>query len=49
MEPYANKFHLSYDNEVNFWLNNILNKWIELNYDSPICGKLNSMRLKKNH
>ena len=31
MEPYTNKFHLSYDNEVNFWLNNIINKWIELN------------------
>ena len=39
MELYTNKFHLSYENEVNFWLNSIINKWIELNYDCPKCKK----------
>ena len=46
MELYTNKFHLSYENEVNFWLNSIINKWIELNYDCPKCKKHNSIRIK---
>ena len=40
MEPYTNKFHLSYENEVNFWLNKIINKWIEINSDCPNCKNI---------
>lgn len=48
MDSYNNKFHLSFDNEVNFWLNNILNNWIKINHNCPNCGKINSLRIRKN-
>ena len=39
MESYRidNKFHLSFENEYNFWENNVIGKWIKLDLDVKKC------------
>ena len=48
MQNITNKFHLSIDNEYQFWLNNIINIniWINPDYKCPNCFKL-SLKIKK--
>ena len=45
MEAISNKYHTSYTNEYNFWMNNIINNWIIIDYKCPNC-KNNSLRIK---
>ena len=47
MENISNKFHLSFNNEYQFWINNIIDKWIIPDYKCPKCKK-NSLKIKPN-
>ena len=46
MQNHNNTYHLSYESEYNFWINNVINKWISINYKCPSCKK-NSLRINK--
>ena len=48
MENLTNKFHLSIDNEYNFWLNYIRNNWIFIDYKCVNC-KNNSLKIIKDN
>lgn len=47
MEIISNKYYLSYNNEYQFWKNNIINKWIIPEYKCPNCNKI-TLKIKAN-
>ena len=46
MQPKANNYHLNFEQEYNYWVNNVINKWIIINYKFPNCKK-DSLRIHK--
>ena len=46
MESYYNKYNLIYDQEYEYWQNNILDKWIKVDILCQNCGN-NSLKEKK--
>ena len=49
MEEINNKYHISISNEISYWENHVLGKWLEINpnFNCPNCNK-NSLKLFKN-
>lgn len=45
MQNQNNKYQ-SIESEYNFWVNNVINKWITINYNCPNCKK-NSLSINK--
>ena len=39
MQIQNNNYHISIESEYNYWLNNVINKWITINYKCPNCKK----------
>ena len=34
-----NKYNISYDSECNYWINTVIDKWIDVNNICPNCYK----------
>ena len=47
MEIISNQYNINYIQKYNFWINNILDKWININYKCPSCNNI-SFRINKN-
>ena len=41
-----NKYNIDINTERNFWMNNIINNWIRIDYKCPNCKQI-SLKLKK--
>ena len=47
MEAISNQYHINYNQEYNYWINNIIDKWINTNNTCPSCGNI-SLKIHKN-
>ena len=39
MQPQISNYHITFEQEYNFWVNNVINKWIIVNYRCPNWNK----------